>query len=326
MDTPSNFTSFLSLYDFTFLTSLPLIQFVFYLAFICLLISAGSTWSTVGFDISRVARKLPLLKNYGLQSCQAGLGAFLFFMALLAGVVPLPGGEETALIGSPFVRQAIPFPAIMLLMLIFTLVFRTKLPNTILGPFFALLSSLLMLFYIFWWQAYGLSELSPSGAYEDPLLFALRSYESLQNASFEAFYISFLNTLFAALAIASIFKMLWLMLRRNWDNFGRDYYNYAMRKSARRSLFFIVVNTSIILFLFWSQHLETMAPFIEKNLLFITIMIFATLMSLFLCIVIARSATPMRHKFSAISVLAFYAMVLIGQFVITPFMPLCFLP
>ncbi|MFV0421751.1 hypothetical protein [Oleidesulfovibrio sp.] len=105
------------------------------------------------------------------------------------------------------------------------------------------------------------------------------------------------QALIAGMGAAGGLGLCYLLMRREADNFGRDYYNFSAAYCAKCALFPSMLQTVPAALLVWmSQSLIT--PFTIQNpfLALWAAGIALPLLSCILWAVIAKSNTPMRHK------------------------------
>lgn len=102
---------------------------------------------------------------------------------------------------------------------------------------------------------------------------------------------------FLGIASGSGLSQLWLIMRRYKDDYGRDYYNFAMRYCARLALVFTFFSTAAAGALFWSLWQSMPSVFLQPQDRGVLLVAFGLPIScciLWLCIL--KSDTPMRHK------------------------------
>lgn len=113
---------------------------------------------------------------------------------------------------------------------------------------------------------------------------------------------------------------LYLVLRRNKDNFGRDYYKFALPIIAKWGLFSMLVQ---ILSLGWllSLFISPSMASISRNSGMLVTVGGAALLDLLCCIiwtVTCKSATPMRHKIGLIAtpflIIISHSLIMAGAF------------
>lgn len=110
--------------------------------------------------------------------------------------------------------------------------------------------------------------------------------------------------LFASMS-ASAMSLIWLIFRRNRDDFGRDYYAYAARVAARFALITSVVSSlGYIVVLSVYPHLMQSSPMFEGSRLSISFVVWTGVaiqsLGALLWFLVQASATPMRHKIAIV--------------------------
>ena len=91
--------------------------------------------------------------------------------------------------------------------------------------------------------------------------------------------------------------LFWLLVRRKIDDFGRDYYVFAANwcgEWAAWGGWFSLIMAGVLCFMLQTQDLLTLEN--QGALLFVAALFAALLLPSVIWTVIARSATPMRHK------------------------------
>ena len=124
---------------------------------------------------------------------------------------------------------------------------------------------------------------------------------------------------FLEVAAAGSFGLCWLLVRRRVDDFGRDYYvfaaNWCGEWAAWGGWFVLLLTGGLCAML----RLQGLLPFESSDglLVFVVALFVFLLLPAILWTVIARSATPMRHKIGMVVslLLLFVAVANIGVFV-----------
>ena len=140
------------------------------------------------------------------------------------------------------------------------------------------LTAALVLFFLFWWgPGFKLLRLvSPLGGWSVPLsLWILQDMPPL-----------------LGLATAAALCQIWLVLRRNRADYGRDYYAFAMRACARLALAFTAAHMLCMALAFWLWGELVQANF----LLFFSLLFLPLLLACLLWGIVSISAAPMRYK------------------------------
>ena len=120
--------------------------------------------------------------------------------------------------------------------------------------------------------------------------------------------------LFLGIASGTGFSQLWLIMRRYKDDYGRDYYNFAMQYCARLALVFTLLATATAGILFWSLWQSMPSEFLQQQDSGVLLIAFGLPVScclLWLCIL--KSETPMRHKPGALFACIFLFISLCAQ-------------
>ncbi len=119
------------------------------------------------------------------------------------------------------------------------------------------------------------------------LAFVLLSAKEL----FTLFYL--IRALLLAMLSGFVLSLLWLIVRRNLDDFGRDYYAFAARFAARGALFFALLLCAFL------GHVMFWYPEIAASF---TYAFYASFGALGLCaiflFIVQFASQPMRHKLS----------------------------
>ena len=114
-----------------------------------------------------------------------------------------------------------------------------------------------------------------------------------------------------SVALTAVLGLVYLVIRRNVDDFGRDYYKFTASFCANWSLVMLVL---VLPALAWLTF--TFLPLLDLNdpalLLPGTLAGASLFLVLINCLVISRSETPMRHKASM-----FFAVLLSALFIIS---------
>ncbi|SHN50236.1 hypothetical protein [Desulfovibrio litoralis] len=113
-------------------------------------------------------------------------------------------------------------------------------------------------------------------------------------------------------------NLVWIMIVRNKDNFGRDYYNFTLSYSSAWAILGTLgglVTGAFVFYRGWVGMSPSLAQFPQTWLLITNIALpsFACLLWLF----IIRSNTPLRHKFSAWFALIFLILSVTAQILLT---------
>ena len=106
---------------------------------------------------------------------------------------------------------------------------------------------------------------------------------------------------FLEVASAGALGLFWLLVRRKIDDFGRDYYVFAANwcgEWAAWGGWFSLIMAGVLCFMLQTQDLLTLEN--QGALLFVAALFAALLIPSVIWTVIARSATPMRHKIGMI--------------------------
>lgn len=116
-----------------------------------------------------------------------------------------------------------------------------------------------------------------------------------------------LLALCGVIAIAGAMAMFWLVLRRDADNFGRDYYAFVMPWCARWSLVGAIMTLAPLGYNLWIVLQAPLTGTIPMPpLLPLGLSILAPLVAITCSGLISKSQTPMRYKGCASSLVFFY--------------------
>lgn len=128
---------------------------------------------------------------------------------------------------------------------------------------------------------------------------------------------SLVTSLCAIIAVTGIFAMMWLILRRNADDFGRDYYNFTMSWCASWATCGSIMCMVPLGYLFWlilSPLFMSIGATMQTAIAVIPLVPFACavltpILALICSGMVSTSAAPMRFKpfVSLIFVLQFFA-------------------
>jgi hypothetical protein len=116
------------------------------------------------------------------------------------------------------------------------------------------------------------------------------------------------------LAAGAGLSQLWLIMRRHKEDYGRDYYKFAMRYCARIALGFTLVGTAVAGLLFWLLWESIPPDFLQPQDRGILLVAFGLPLScclLWLCVI--KSETPLRHKPGAFFACLFLYIALCAQ-------------
>lgn len=303
------------------LSQVSILQITFYCAFFCLLASLGGVMNTLFDATSGLFAKKNLLGKFACQGSQSAIAALLFYLVFLGALIPLPGGENPAAFIVPYFAEMAPFLMIVFACVITTTIFWTKIPNTFITPLLSLITALALLVQVGWWLILDYAPFKPLQYNELLLPVAERIMLNFVLADHLSFFIIAAYMLLAACAIGSIVMMLWLIVRRNWDDFGRDYYTFAMRRAARRSLFFLLMATAVACYSNWQLYAMMVESFFATYALLLAISALLLILLAIMLIVIGSTTTPMRCKPAAIASLIVFAFVFFIQLIIFNFSP-----
>lgn len=315
--------AFAQLYDntLTLLSGVSILQGAFYCAFFCLLGATGGVVNSFLDATSGFFGKRNLASKFACQSSQSVIACLLLYLVFLGALIPLPGGENPAAFIVPYFAEMVPLLPVLLVCAIILTVFWTKIPNNIITYFFTLITAALLLLQTGWWLVTDYAPFKPLQFDEFLLPVAERVIQTFNLSLHSDFLIIAVFMVLAACTIASMIMMLWLIIRRNWDDFGRDYYIYAMHRAARRSLFFLLVTTAVACYSNWQFYATMSEGFFASYGLVLALSATLLIIISIMLVVIGLSATPMRCKPAAIASLSLYALVFFIQLVIFDFTP-----
>lgn len=315
--------AFAQLYSNThaLLSSVSILQITFYCAYFCLLAALGGVINTLLDAVSGLVAQKNLLGKFACQGSQSAIASLLFYLVFLGALIPLPGGENPAAFITPYFAEMAPFLMIVFACVITATIFWTKIPNTFITFLFSLITALVLLVQAGWWLIFDYTPFKPLQFNEFLLPVAERIMLNFNLTEHADFLIVVAYMVLAACVIASMVMMLWLIVRRNWDDFGRDYYTFAMRRTARRCLFFLLMVTAVACYSNWQLYATMVETFFATYALLLAIS--ALLLTLLACmlVVISSTTTPMRCKPAAITSLVVFALVFFIQLIIFNFAP-----
>lgn len=119
---------------------------------------------------------------------------------------------------------------------------------------------------------------------------------------------------FTGIAAGLGLSQLWLIMRRYKDDYGRDYYNFAMRYCAKISLVCTLIATIIGAISIWLLVASSPLIFLQpqdRGVLLIAFGLPISCCVLWACIL--KSETPMRHKPGAFFACLFFFLALCAQ-------------
>jgi hypothetical protein len=116
------------------------------------------------------------------------------------------------------------------------------------------------------------------------------------------------------LAAGAGLTQLWLIARRHQEDFGRDYYNFAMRYCARLALVFTLAAMAAAAGLFWLLWASMPPDFLQpqdRGILLVSFGLPLSCCLLWFCVI--KSETPLRHKPGAFFACLFLYLALCAQ-------------
>ena len=151
-------------------------------------------------------------------------------------------------------------------------------------------------------------EFDPSLPWHDNLLF----FFSIPPESF--FRPLLLESIPLGMAFAAAFACIWLLLMRTRQDYGRDYYAFALPYCARWAAGFTFLAVCAGAFVFYESR-KLMLPELsqEPSLLLDILSAALPLLACLIWLLVARSAHPMRHKISIILACVFLLIGFTGQ-------------
>lgn len=263
----------------------------------------GAAWvSPLVAAVSQIqarSKGLRLLDNFALQVCRMGLVCLLIFLLLALGIsayllqLPVQFWPQELNIQSCYPTLSGLFGSGIVLGLL--LLFWKKLRQ---HKWLRLALSLLswLFFCLFWLSSLNLA-LQTLSLPQETAATELTWQQLLVPQNPWLFW--GLTGQFACLALGScgLGAMLYLLLRRTKEDFGRDYYRFAQRQAAKWSLLFILQLPfwALVSFKFrpWPQFLQS--P-LEQILASAALLLLLAALGLGLRLL--RSQHPMRHKLS----------------------------
>lgn len=303
------------------LSNVSILQITFYCAFFCLLASLGAVINSLLDAASGLVAKKNLLGKFACQGSQSAIAALLFYLVFLGALIPLPGGENPAVFITPYFAEMAPFLMIVFACVITATIFWTKIPSTFITFLFSLITALALLIQVGWWLILDYDAFKPLQFNEFLLPVAERVMLNFSLPEHLDFLIIATYMVLAACTIASMTMMLWLIVRRNWDDFGRDYYTFAMRRTARRSLFFLLLVTAVASYSNWQLYSSMTVLFFAIYALALAVSALLLMFLAIMLIVISSTTTPMRCKPAAIASLVVFALVFFIQLIMFNFSP-----
>jgi len=124
----------------------------------------------------------------------------------------------------------------------------------------------------------------------EPILAEFTLFLQLNLSKAQALFFLVRGILFACMSACAL-AMVWLVIRRKADDFGRDYYTYAARLAARLAMLAAIALCAFELHvLFWYPD------FVQGDSFALYISIGAQALGACIWFFVQASATPMRHK------------------------------
>ncbi len=240
-----------------------------------------------------------LLDNFALQICKMALSCIILILVLLGGLIiyllQIPARSWPA----DFAPDIFYLPGAALvwgtLFLLLGTLFWKKLKSfKIIRLIVTLLSFAGFWLFVFTGLNLKLQLLASSPAQNWHRL-AWEKYFFVQDQ--HLFWGLFTQLGFLAIGAAGLGAMLYMLLRRTKEDFGRDYYRYGQNLAAKWSLFIVlqIPAWACIFFQFksWPNFLEN-----DQEQIVASLILFLLLVPLGCSLRIIRSMHPMRHKLS----------------------------
>lgn len=305
----------------TTLSGLTILQVAFYSAFLCLLASAGGIFNSF-FDITwGFFSKKNIVVKYASQSCFAAFALFLLFCATTGSLMLLNPGANPAALLAPYITPVLPLSALLFACVLVLTALSKKFSGNFLLCLMTLITTLLFIAQIAWWQAQSYAPFRALAYNENMVSVWERSVVSFNYTDHASFMVVGIYLLAAAFTFGSIIMMPWLIMRRNRDDYGRDYYTFAMRRAARRALFCLLPTTAVACYSNWVLYATLAESFCLAYGALLALSVLLLVLLAFFLINISVSATPMRCKPSAIAAFFLYALIVMMQFIIMDFSP-----
>lgn len=248
-------------------------------------------------------RKKAFLDKSAMQISQSALVNVLFILvALTAGALMIISQTRPELLQAPYPSEPLiflsPVCAALLLLLLYTASWRVLKKARFVHLLLGLIAALLFLCVLF---AGGLI----AANIQQPMLFTFLWNDpwAVLRVLFEDFLTfapmwAALGFLFCSgIAFGMALAQLWLILRRNRADYGRDYYAFAMQYCARIALAFTLLAGALVGLVYWLLRRTTPPELSQPHDPGILLMAAGLpLCCCLLWLVIAKSPTPMRHK------------------------------
>ena len=316
----------------TFIASLPLQggQYFSFFAWFLLLGAMGTAFLAFFSGVVAKAAHKPLLSHLSRQATTATLFFYVCHFLAFCGLLSFLAISETmhsaAMQGSfidnfpevclqalhrhlPYFTQTVPLAGMVLFSFFIVWMCKRVAPRSGAVLFLNFFAACIAFALVYWWasrlqQGYG------------PLT-ALLTYQEMASSAFAPLlhenwwsFASLLGWHWACgLAAGGLLLMLWFFMRRNSDDFGRDYYVRAMYFAAKAVLVGILLSTVAAHSYFWLQN--GMGQITDVILLTLILAYGALLLVCATQCLVLYSATPMRHKASIVlSILLFFCSLL----------------
>ena len=316
----------------TFFATLPLQAGQYFSFFVWFLLLGAMGTAFLAFFTGTVAKvaKKPLLSHLSCQATSASLFLYFWYFLAFCGLLAFLAIDETmyasATMGSfldnyqeislqalhrhlPYFAQEVPLAGAVLVCFLLTWIFKKLAPRSALVLFLNLVTACLALILVFWWASSVQQDYAPLTAMRNHMEMLTRALVPLQGENWWLFATLLGWYWSSGLATGGLFLMLWFFLRRNRDDFGRDYYVRAMYCAARAVLVGLLLSTVAAHGYFWFQNGPDQ---LTDTLILALGLAYGTL--LWVCAAICLvlySATPMRHKASVVfCVLVFFCSLL----------------
>lgn len=274
----------------------------------------------VATEIGYGIRKKAFLDKCAMQISQSALvNAIFILFAFAAGAWMIISQTQPELLEPPFSPQpaiiASPIFAALLLLLLYTGTWQALKKVRPLHILFGLLAALLFLGSLFLGCLLAANIQQPmlfTFLWSDPLVLLqtlLADFLTTPPMWAMVGYLFCTGVVFG-MALAQI----WLILRRQRADFGRDYYAFAMQYCARIALMFTVFSTALVGGVYWLLRQSTPPELSQPH--DPGILLIAAGLPLCCCLlwlVIVKSSTPMRHKPGVVFGLVFSYVALCAQ-------------
>ena len=325
-------TFFASLDAQSLLATLPsqIGQYASFFAWFLLIGAMGAAFLAFFAGFTAKVAKKPLLAHLSRQATTASLFFYFCYFLAFCGLLAFLAIDETmyasAMQGSflsncpeiclqalhrhlPYFAQEVPLGGIVLFTLFCVWLLKRTAPQSVIVLFCNLLAACLVFVLVFWWATNIQQDHAPLTALRNHQEMLASALAPVLGKNWQTFA-TLLGWYWACgLAVGGLLLMLWFFLRRNSDDFGRDYYVRAMYFAAKAVLVGVLLSTVAAHAHLWLHN--GMTEITDALILTLALAYGSLLLVCAAQCLVLYSATPMRHKASIIfCILLFFCSLL----------------